>query len=91
MLMVPMDSRCVASPTGTQDYVFYSMGGWSWSIPYISGLYALACQIKPDITPEAFWTEAMKSGNSVDIQKDGKNYKVEKIVDPVKLMQSLKK
>lgn len=27
--------RTTASQTGTDDYVFYRQGGWSWSIPYI--------------------------------------------------------
>ncbi len=41
MLMVPMDGRTTADPSGNEGYVYYSKGGWSWSIPYIAGLYAL--------------------------------------------------
>jgi hypothetical protein len=67
MLLVPMDSRCTASPTSPTDYVFYREGGWSWSIPYITGLYALACQARPDITPEVFWAKAIETGDSVEI------------------------
>jgi hypothetical protein len=66
-LLVPMGSRSTASPTGPRDYVFYREGGWSWSIPYIAGLYALACQIKPAITPEIFWAKAIETGDSVEI------------------------
>jgi hypothetical protein len=62
-----MDSRGTASPTGYDDYVFYRQGGWSWSIPYIAGLYALACQVKPDITPEVFWSKALETGDAVEI------------------------
>jgi len=51
LLLVPMDSRTTASPTGTSDYVFYRQGGWSWATPYLAGMYALAVQVKPDITP----------------------------------------
>jgi hypothetical protein len=54
-LMVPMDSRCIASPSDPRHYVFYANGGWSWSVPYLAGLYALACHVKPTITPEEFW------------------------------------
>jgi len=64
-LLVPMDSRTVAGFTGLQDYTFYRNGGWSWSIPYIAGLYALACQVDPEITPEAFWAKALETGDSV--------------------------
>ena len=67
MLLVPMDSRCTASPTGTEDYAFYREGGWSWCIPYIAGLYALACGVRPDVTPEIFWAKAIETGDSVEI------------------------
>lgn len=89
-LMVPMDSRCTASPTGTSDYTFYRSGGWSWSIPYISGLYALSCQVNPDITPEMFFKEAISTGNIIDMEKDGKKYKLGTVVNPEKLMENLR-
>jgi hypothetical protein len=90
-LMVPMDSRCTASQSGKNSYVFYSTGGWSWSIPYIAGLYALACQVKPSVTPQEFWNKALETGNIIEIDKNGKKYKFGKIVNPVKLMEILKK
>lgn len=89
-LLVPMDSRSTASPTGVEDYVFYSIGGWSWSIPYIAALYALCCQIRPDITPHIFWTGALKTGESIEIEKNGKKYQLGKIVNPVKLIQAIR-
>jgi hypothetical protein len=67
LLLIPMDSRATASPTGNDDYVFYRQGGWSWSIPYLAGLYALACQVEPGITPEVFWAKALATGDSVEI------------------------
>ena len=90
-IWIPMDSRCTASPTGTEDYVYYSEGGMSWTVPYVAGLYALACQVKPDVTPELFWDIARKTGSTNEILKDGKAYKFGKIVDPVKLIESLSK
>jgi len=60
-LLIPMDSRCTASPTGVNDYVFYRNGGVSWTVPYVAGLYALACQVNPDITPDVFWEEAFNT------------------------------
>ena len=51
-LMIPMDSRTLAGFTGAEDYFFCRSGGWSWSIPYLAGVYALACQVEPEITPE---------------------------------------
>jgi hypothetical protein len=90
-LMVPMDSRCTASQSGKSNYVFYSTGGWSWSIPYIAGLYALACQVKPSVTPQEFWNKALETGDIIEIEKSNKKYKFGKIVNPVKLMEKLKK
>lgn len=88
-IMVPMDSRCTASPTGTSDYAFYRNGGASWTVPYISGLYALSCQVKPDITPEMFFKEAISTGGVKDIEKDGQKYKLGTIVNPEKLIEKL--
>jgi hypothetical protein len=90
MLLVPMDSRCTAAPNGPKDYAFYRQGGWSWSIPYIAGLYALACQVKPDVTPEGFWGAAMATGDSIKIEHSGKQYTLEKIVNPRKLIEKLR-
>lgn len=66
-LFLPMDARVTAAPTGARDYVFYRYGGWSWVAPYLAGLYALACQVKPDITPEAFWRTALETGTPLGI------------------------
>lgn len=89
-LLVPMDSRSTASPTGQEDYVFYTQGGISWSIPYVAGLYALSCQVDPDITPDEFWKVALTTGTTIDLEYNGKKLRLGKIVDPVKLMESLK-
>lgn len=88
-LLVPMDSRTTASPTGTEDYVFYRSGGWSWSIPYLAGMYALAVQVKTDITPEEFWETALKTGKTIQIQHDGKNYELGVILDPQALLEAI--
>ena len=90
-LMIPMDSRCTASQSGINSYVFYKDGGWSWSIPYIAGLYALACQVKPSVTPQEFWYKALETGDLIEIERNNKKYKFGKIVNPVKLMEVLKK
>jgi len=90
-LLVPMDSRTTASPTGNSDYTFYREGGWSWSIPYIAGVYALAAQIDPKITPEKFWATAMKTGKTIELKHDGKVINFGPIINPVALIDELKK
>lgn len=89
-LLIPMDSRCTASPTGYRDYVFYREGGWSWSIPYIAGVYALPCEVKSSITPDEFWKTALRTGTTVEFRRNSKLHSLGKIINPVKLIQSLK-
>ena len=90
-LLIPMDSRTTASPTGTEDYAFYRTGGWSWSIPYIAGMYALAVQVKPTITPEEFWTTALETGKTTQLVHEGKEYSFGVILDPQALIAALQK
>jgi hypothetical protein len=88
-LMVPMDSRTTASPHGSNEYAFYRQGGWSWSIPYIAGIYTLAAQVQPDITPEHFWYLAMSTGRFIDIEYDGGIIPFGPIVDPISLIRAV--
>ena len=88
-LLVPMDSRTTASPTGTDEYVFYREGGWSWSIPYIAGVYALAAQANPDITPDLFWSTALRTGRTIEITHENQEYSFGVIMDPVALIHAL--
>jgi hypothetical protein len=90
-LLIPMDARTTASPTGNEDYVFYSVGGMSWTAPYLAGVYALACQVKPRITPEEFWSAALKTGRTIQIEHDGKQYSFGIILDPPALIAALQK
>lgn len=89
-LLIPMDSRCTASPTGVNDYVFYREGGMSWAVPYVAGLYALACQVKPDMTPEIFWEEAFNTSDTVSIDNNSKET-LGKIVNPARLIEKIEK
>lgn len=89
ILFIPMDSRTTASPTGVEDYVFYRDGGLSWSVPYIAGVYALAAQVKPDITPDEFWAAALKTGQMIEIKHDGNLIPFGPIIDPQALIKFL--
>jgi hypothetical protein len=88
-LLIPMDSRTTASPTGVEDYVFYHEGGLSWSIPYIAGMYALTVQVKPAITPTDFWDIALSTGRTIHIGHNGKDYEFGVILDPQALIKEL--
>ncbi|GEM_PF-141382 len=89
-LLIPMDSRTTASPTGPEEYVFYREGGLSWAIPYVAGMYALAAQADPSITPERFWSLALQTGQTITVEHEGQGKTLEKILDPIALVQALK-
>lgn len=90
-LLVPMDARTTAGPTGIEDYAFYSSGGWSWCVPYLAGMYALAWQVKPEITPEEFWAIALQTGRTIKVQHGLKSYSLGIILDPQALIAELQK
>ncbi len=91
-ILVPMDSRTTAAPNGRHDYVFYREGGWSWSIPYIAGLYALAVQVRADIEPEEFWALAAETGTYITwTDRQGEVFPLGPIVDPVRLIQAVRR
>jgi subtilisin family serine protease len=89
LLLIPVDSRTTTSPTGNEDYVFYRPGGWSWAVPYLAGIYALAVQVNPKITPEEFWETAMNTGKTLQVQRDGKAHELGVILDPQALIEAL--
>ena len=90
-LLIPIDARTTASPTGSQDYVFYRLGGMSWTAPYLAGVYALACQVDPKITPQKFWSTALSTGRATQIEHNGKQYPSGVLLDPQALIDALQK
>lgn len=90
-LFVPSDSRCVASPTGNKDYAFYSVSNCNLSLPYTAGLYALACQVNPSITPGEFIKKAVETSDLLEIVNKNINYKyrIKNVVNPVKLLHEI--
>ena len=89
MLLVPTGSRTYADRYGDDQYAFDRVGGWSAMEPYLAGLYAMACQVKPDITPDKFWKAALKTGELKEVTRDNKKYPA-RMLNPVKLIESLK-
>jgi len=88
-LWVPMDSRTTASPGATDQYVFYGIGGMSWAVPYVAGVYALAVQADPAITPERFWALAVRTGRTIELKRGGMTKRLGPIVDPVRLIGAI--
>jgi len=88
-LLISEGPKTVAHPFGRSAYGFYPMGSWSSILPYIAGLYALACQVKPEITPEVFWRAALATGETMPVKADWATY-VGKMVNPGRLIESLR-
>ena len=51
-IIIPSDYRTMASSAGPEEYMYNSKGGMSWSVPYLTGIFALVLQIKPDLKKE---------------------------------------
>lgn len=85
-LLVPMDGRTTADMSG-DTYVYYADGGWSWTVPYVAGLYALCAQVDPDVTPEAFYNNAIKTASIIErTSKDGEAFTFH-VVNPQRLVE----
>lgn len=88
-VFVPMDSRTLAGPTGESDYWYSGQGGSSWTVPYVAGLYALAAQVKPTITPAEFNSVLLRTGRSIECQAGDKRMAFGPIVDPAALIRAI--
>jgi len=84
-IWVPMDSRCTAAFSGPEDYVFFRNGGMSWAVPYLAGVYALACQVQPEITQEEFLRLAIDTGDPFRVG----SLTLESIINPRRLIAQL--
>lgn len=87
-ILVPMDHRTVADYTDDSSFRYEGNdGGMSWSTPWLAGMYALAKQTKPNITPEEFWEAAKKTSDKC-YNNDSGVY-IGRIINPQKLIKAL--
>ena len=78
--MIPSGGRTYASCTGENGYEIGSDSGMSWGMPWLAGLYALCCQVKPEITPDEFRQTVRETAQ---VKSFGK------LVDPVAVIRQL--
>jgi membrane protease YdiL (CAAX protease family) len=88
-LLIPVDSRTLAAPTGNDDYFFCRAGGLSWLMPYSAGLYALAAQVDPSITLNRFWELAFQTAQPIQVSHEGTIYHIGKMINPEALIAAL--
>lgn len=89
-ILAPMDSRAIADYTDPDGYTFNPLGGRSWTMPYLAGVYALAVQVDPTITGERFWALALETGTTVTVRTGDGTTTLGPIVDPPALMAALR-
>lgn len=88
-LGVPMGRRTYASMCGEIDFEQDFQGGLSWAVPYLAGIYALARQVDPTLTPDDFVAlahETARIPQAPRLAYDGQNLTV---LDPVALIGAL--
>ena len=83
-LLVPAGGRTIAGNQSNDDYIYCGAdSGMSWSTPYLVGVYALAKQVAPNLTPHHFFEVAQQT--AISNGKTGNN----KIVQPQRIIQHL--
>lgn len=88
-ILFPIGSRTIAGCTDTDSYALSHNGGLSWAVPWCAGLYALCCQVKPDITPQEFIDAANSTAITTEIEYDGKTYSFGKLINPEGLIEKI--
>lgn len=90
LLLVPMDHRTVADYTDGKSYRYEGNdGGMSWSTPWLAGMYVLAKQADPNITPERFWSIALETSD--ECRNNDDNTYVGRIINPQKIIETINK
>lgn len=83
MIIVPGDFRTTASNDGDDTYVYWGEGGFSWAIPYVAGLSALAWQVNPELTFDQIMDKLVETKTTT---AEGRY-----IIDPEKFINSISK
>ncbi|MBO4675516.1 MAG: hypothetical protein J5601_05495 [Elusimicrobiaceae bacterium] len=88
-LTVPTCFRVTASPTGENHYVHYAHGGFSWAVPYIVGMYALAAQVYPNLTKDIFKEAWAETSLNQSCEFEGVQFEAYNLLQPAKLIENL--
>ncbi|MCX7772810.1 MAG: hypothetical protein N2376_06835 [Clostridia bacterium] len=89
VILVPGMGLTLASPTKNNSYSLMTGEFFDLSGYWLGGLYALACEAKPGITPMEFLDLAYSTGDSQKTTFNGKEKTLERIINPNKLMKVL--
>lgn len=90
-LFAPSGGRTYASPNGKDSYVHYSIGGRSFCIPYITGVYALACQVDKELKFDDFLEIALRTGSPFSYELDKEVYDCGVLINPKAILDEITK
>jgi hypothetical protein len=90
LFSIPIDNRTLASQAGPEAMVYFPMGGFSWGPPFMAGMYALAAQADPSITPQRFFDLAMCHARKQP-QAGAERRMASLILDPAALIAALRR
>lgn len=90
-IWIPAGHRIYAACFDASGYEMMSYAGTSAAVAWLSGFYALCCQVKPEITPKEFVEIIKSTGVTTEISYNGKDYPFSKIINPQAIISELKK
>lgn len=87
-ILIPTEHRTVASE-GEEYRYEGAFGGDSWGAPYIAGVFALAKQVKPDITYEEFQQVMLETADDIYNEYNGENVYMGRLINPEAIINSI--
>lgn len=82
-IIVPSDYRTMSSKLGPDEYMYNGKGGMSWAVPYLSGIFALVWQIRPELKKEKIAEVISQTANV--------NSKGIRVINPIGTIEEVKK
>ena len=67
-VLVPGDYRTTALHTGTDVYMYWADGGFSWAVPYLGGLTLMAWQAAPELTLDQILDMMKETGDDTEFE-----------------------
>lgn len=88
-IYVPTDKITWASFLGEEEYAYAPWGGMSAIVPYVAGLYVLACQADSSITFEKFCEIANYTANETEYISEQYGKQKFRLIDPNAIIENL--
>ncbi|MDD4520066.1 MAG: hypothetical protein PHI50_04205 [Alphaproteobacteria bacterium] len=91
MVTVPTNNRVYSNSEGDNGFAFdeNGMGGLSWGVPWVAGMYALACQADETMTMDRFIEKVNKTKSKISIDVNGTKVNTN-VFSPLGLINSIR-